>query len=252
MPLEAIAVSSPDTTVSDLPAPQDSPPSSDVLAESLGPMPDLLVELRLPRPIPEASAYEENREEAFESDSEHDQGVAPDAALRTQPTSGGGLESGGETLIADRAAQISDGGAETASVVATSSDQADSRPDDCAPVFLVTFSSGGVEPVEYDLASKVRRLADWLRRHPAAKVYLEGHTDGVGHEEFNLVLSHRRARAVADLLLQAGVPAAQLSTRAYGESMLADPQPRSGRNRRVSMRTMNGNDCLPAAEDKEG
>jgi outer membrane protein OmpA-like peptidoglycan-associated protein len=215
-------------------------------------MPDLLAELRLPRPIPESSASEEALAGDLGSDSEQDQGVALDAVLGREPPSDNELDLGSEGLTPEYAASTPSGETENAVAVATSPDQVDAGSHDCAPVFVVTFSSGGVEPKEDDLLGKMKTLADWLRRYPAAKIFLEGHTDGVGDEEYNLVLSHRRARAVADLLAQAGAPRAQLSTRAYGESMLADPQPRSSRNRRVSMRVMDGNECPSKAEDHEG
>ncbi len=261
MPSETKAVSSPDAKGGDSLTPQDSPPPSEVLAESLGSLPDLLVEPRLPSPLPESLASGESLDGPIGADSEHDQEVVSGTAI-SQLTGGIGLESSSATEILsllrrahrrdEQTAPASNGGSEKATSVAALPNQADDSSGDCAPVFLVTFSSGGVEPVESDLAGKVKGLADWLHRHPAAKVYLEGHTDGLGSEEFNLVLSHRRARAIAMLLAQAGVPTTQLSTRAYGESMLSDPRPYSGRNRRVSMRVMDGNECLPKAKDHEG
>ncbi len=261
MPSEMKAVLSPDAMNSDSLVSQDSPPPSRVSAESLGTLPDIPVELRPPSPLLETSASGEILYGPIGADSEHDQEVAPDTAI-DQLTGGNGRDpsSATEVLLLLRRVQgrhdhtdlASDGGSEKATAVAASTDQADDGSGECAPVFIVTFLSGGVEPLESDLASKVKRLADWLRRHPTAKVYLEGHTDGLGDEEFNLVLSHRRAKAIAMLLVQAGVPIAQLSTRAYGEGMLSDPRPYSGRNRRVSMRVMNGNECLPKARDHEG
>jgi outer membrane protein OmpA-like peptidoglycan-associated protein len=250
-PSGSIAVSTSDVTDRDSLASQDNPPLSKDLAASLGPMPDLLAELRLPRPIPESSASEEALDGTLGPDSEYDQGSVSDAKMR-QPTGGIQRESSSQAVSRDHTASASDGGSQTAAAAAALSGQADATPSDCVPVFMATFPSGGVEPAEYDLASKVKRLADWLRRYPAAKVFIEGHADGVGDEEFNLVLSHRRAKAVGELLVQAGVPRAQLSTRAYGESMLADPSPRSGRNRRVSIRVAAGGKCLPMVDDYKG
>ena len=45
-------------------------------------------------------------------------------------------------------------------------------------------------------------------------VDIEGHTDNIGKEEYNLKLSERRAKAVYDLLIARGLPENQI--RHYG------------------------------------
>lgn len=57
-----------------------------------------------------------------------------------------------------------------------------------------------------------------LRRHPDLKVEIVGFADSRGPESYNLRLSERRAEAVRDYLEQAGVDAARLTARGYGES----------------------------------
>ena len=57
-----------------------------------------------------------------------------------------------------------------------------------------------------------------LRRHPDLKVEIVGFADSRGPESYNLRLSERRAEAVRDYLKQAGVDAARLTARGYGES----------------------------------
>ena len=67
---------------------------------------------------------------------------------------------------------------------------------------------------------------------------IEGHTDSVGSETYNLDLSQRRADAVRDFLLQNGVNAAQLTTHGYGKaSPVASNSTAEGRqrNRRVEV-----------------
>ena len=49
-------------------------------------------------------------------------------------------------------------------------------------------------------------------------VEIGGHTDDVGSETDNLSLSEQRATAVRDHLVSAGVPAARLTAKGYGES----------------------------------
>lgn len=63
----------------------------------------------------------------------------------------------------------------------------------------------------------VQRLADYLRNNPERKVMIEGFTDSVGSEEFNLQLSERRANSVRNALLDMGVSSDRIMTRGYGE-----------------------------------
>ena len=62
------------------------------------------------------------------------------------------------------------------------------------------------------------RLAEALNRHPRLRLEVGGHTDAVGKDEDNLVLSERRAKAVYDYLILRGVSADRLTYRGYGET----------------------------------
>jgi OOP family OmpA-OmpF porin len=71
---------------------------------------------------------------------------------------------------------------------------------------------------------------------------VEGHTDSTGADAYNQALSERRANAVLKYLVDAGVPAARLSARGFGESEpVADNDTAEGRaqNRRVVLRRSN-------------
>jgi OmpA-OmpF porin, OOP family len=57
-----------------------------------------------------------------------------------------------------------------------------------------------------------------LSRHPDLQVEIAGYADGRGPESYNMKLSERRAAAVQSYLEQAGVDAARMTTRGYGES----------------------------------
>jgi OmpA-OmpF porin, OOP family len=81
-------------------------------------------------------------------------------------------------------------------------------------------------------------LVTFLQKYPERRVLIEGHTDSVGSEAYNLDLSQRRADAVRDFLLQNGVNATQISTRGYGKaSPVASNDTAEGRqqNRRVEL-----------------
>lgn len=59
--------------------------------------------------------------------------------------------------------------------------------------------------------------AEWFRKHPAAKVTIEGHTDERGSSEYNLALGQRRARTTRDYLVAVGVAANRISTISFGK-----------------------------------
>lgn len=65
---------------------------------------------------------------------------------------------------------------------------------------------------------QLRSLAAYIQADPdIGQVYVDGHTDAVGSERDNVALSRRRAQAVFDVLVQAGVEPAQLVLRYHGE-----------------------------------
>ncbi len=70
-------------------------------------------------------------------------------------------------------------------------------------------------PVSYP---ELDKLADFLVKHPTRTVHIEGHTDNVGDMDKNLLLSEKRAYAVAAYLVKKGVGAKQLSAKGLGGS----------------------------------
>lgn len=70
------------------------------------------------------------------------------------------------------------------------------------------------------------------------EIRVEGHTDAVGSEGYNLKLSVRRAEAVKEFLVQQGIPANAIKTEGFGETQpVANNATREGRaqNRRVAV-----------------
>lgn len=80
---------------------------------------------------------------------------------------------------------------------------------------LFDFNSSVVKPGAYP---EIDRLARILREYPDTKIRIEGHTDNIGSEEYNLRLSQRRAEAVRDLLVAKGVSPSRITAIGYGES----------------------------------
>ena len=81
-------------------------------------------------------------------------------------------------------------------------------------------------------------IATILRAYPRANVTVAGHTDSVGNEAANLVLSQARADAVAARLTADGVPSDRVHAKGYGsQKPMADNSTEAGRaqNRRVEL-----------------
>lgn len=81
-------------------------------------------------------------------------------------------------------------------------------------------------------------LADFFKRYPQRSATIEGHTDSIGADSANQLLSERRANAVMTALVSLGVPSDRLGMRAYGSQMpVADNGTAAGRqmNRRVEV-----------------
>ena len=59
--------------------------------------------------------------------------------------------------------------------------------------------------------------AGWLKENSGAKIIVEGHCDERGTAEYNLALGERRAKAVKDYLVGAGIAPDRVSTISYGK-----------------------------------
>lgn len=78
------------------------------------------------------------------------------------------------------------------------------------------------ETNKYNISSNsqlaLNKLQQIFAEYPETNILIEGHTDDVGTEDYNMGLSEKRARAVRDYLVNAGVPSSRLITKWYGES----------------------------------
>ena len=95
---------------------------------------------------------------------------------------------------------------------------------------------------KYTLKSEAReklaKVSGILLAYPDLKVQVEGYTDSIGSDEYNLKLSDQRADSVRDYLVQQSVPDANVTAQGYGKSHpVADNATSSGRaqNRRVEL-----------------
>ena len=80
--------------------------------------------------------------------------------------------------------------------------------------------------------------ANVLKKYPNNKITVKGYTDSLGDPAYNVDLSQRRAKAVADALVARGVNAANINAIGYGAAYpVADNKTSAGRaqNRRVEL-----------------
>ncbi len=101
----------------------------------------------------------------------------------------------------------------------------------------VLFATG-----KYDLRPEAQivlaKLSGIILSHPGLNLAVEGHTDSVGNDDFNLKLSQQRADTVLNYLVTQGLPDSSVTANGLGKSdPVADNDTPAGRqqNRRVEI-----------------
>lgn len=95
--------------------------------------------------------------------------------------------------------------------------------------------------------SVLDQTAKFLRDNPNRVAVIEGHTDHVGEEDYNMWLSKLRSESVRDGLLERGVAENRIRVSGFGESRpVADNATAEGRmsNRRVEIVFQRANQVL--------
>lgn len=123
----------------------------------------------------------------------------------------------------------------------------------------VTFDSGilfdfDAYALREESRENLRELASTLDKYKDTKVLIEGHTDNVGTEDYNLRLSEQRASSVEQYLVRLGVGQERLIARGYGENQPeATNTTEEGRqqNRRVEIAIYANEDLKEAARKGE-
>jgi OOP family OmpA-OmpF porin len=99
----------------------------------------------------------------------------------------------------------------------------------------IRFLSGRAT-IDPDSVGLLDRLVETALRCPAASIEIAGHTDADGEDGFNQMLSEKRAQAVADYLVKAGLPASQFTATGYGSTQPVasnDTDEGKAQNRRI-------------------
>lgn len=99
----------------------------------------------------------------------------------------------------------------------------------------IRFESGRAV-IDPDSAGLLDRLIETALRCPASNIEIAGHTDGDGEDAYNQALSEKRAQAVMDYLVKAGLPADRFTATGYGSTQpIASNETDEGKaqNRRI-------------------
>jgi outer membrane protein OmpA-like peptidoglycan-associated protein len=107
-----------------------------------------------------------------------------------------------------------------------------------------------LDDVEFDFGKSTLRpesyntlddLVDYLKRKPNERIEIGGHTDNIGSDEKNLVLSLERAKSIVAYLIAKGISNDRLVAKGYGaEEPIEDNSTEEGRqkNRRTEVKIL--------------
>ncbi|MBW2465962.1 MAG: OmpA family protein [Deltaproteobacteria bacterium] len=77
--------------------------------------------------------------------------------------------------------------------------------------------------IRQDYIDDIEKVANLLKAYPKTTVELEGHTDSIGPEDYNMGLSKRRAESVKRTLVERfNIDASRITTTGYGETRPVD------------------------------
>lgn len=85
---------------------------------------------------------------------------------------------------------------------------------------LFEFDKAVVQPV---FNQQIKAVANFMHKYPEVSAVIEGHTDSIGADSYNMGLSQRRAEAVKqELVIKYGIAPNRLRTVGYGETRPVD------------------------------
>jgi len=107
---------------------------------------------------------------------------------------------------------------------------------------IVNMSDVLFDTAQYTLKpgarEKLAKISGIVLAHPGLRITVEGHTDSIGGDEYNMKLSENRANAVRTYLVSQGLGSESVSAQGFGKTRpVADNQTAAGRqqNRRVEL-----------------
>jgi peptidoglycan-associated lipoprotein len=74
--------------------------------------------------------------------------------------------------------------------------------------------------IREDAAVELNRLVQVMQDNPSLNIELSSHTDSRAGDQYNLVLSDKRAKAAVEYIISKGIDAKRMKWKVYGESLL--------------------------------
>ena len=102
----------------------------------------------------------------------------------------------------------------------------------------VVYFDTNIYTIDAKAAKTLDKVAAFMKKHPGAKAYIDGHTDSTGTEGWNSTLSGHRAVAVLDYLIGKGISTSSFVFEGFGETRPAHSNSSKegrARNRRVEI-----------------
>lgn len=104
-------------------------------------------------------------------------------------------------------------------------------------ILYINFDSGKAT-IKTESKPVIDEIVKLMADNPELKLSIEGHTDNVGTDESNLILSQNRAKSVTEAVISGGIDNSRLQSKGYGElKPIADNKTDEGKakNRRVEL-----------------
>lgn len=101
---------------------------------------------------------------------------------------------------------------------------------------LFDFDRYALKPAAEDVLAQIKSTI--IDKHPRGKVVVEGYTDNVGADAYNLQLSNQRAKSVVDWLQKHGLEAPRIEAKGFGKDKPRVPnttESNRAKNRRVEI-----------------
>jgi hypothetical protein len=122
------------------------------------------------------------------------------------------------------------------------------------PINETIYFTSGSSTLSSESLKTLDKLLAMMQKDPALEMIIEGHSDADGPSGSNLKLSMARALAVKQWMVKAGINAARLRSRGFGESKsIAGESPAEdrARNRRVEIRMVRPLATTPVSQKTE-
>ncbi|WP_266205426.1 OmpA family protein [Pontibacter kalidii] len=110
-----------------------------------------------------------------------------------------------------------------------------------AMVLSNLFFDTGKYHLEKKSKTELDKLISFMQQNPQVRIEISGHTDDVGSDKANQVLSERRAKSVVDYLASNGISKDRIRYKGYGETKPVKPNTSEENrqlNRRIEMRVL--------------